>query len=480
MARSRTGKGAGGVWWSNLRAGERRDPAAGLGDLEAALAVDACPICTRTAGADERWLDHFLYEGYLEPEAMQPFLRAGGPCAYHARRVAAIGLSATVGLIYLRLIQECLPSLERQAAAGERSGPLIAALGSCPACEQARHVERRECFFLALLLGARGAECYGRAAVVCMRHLPPLAGHLEPDPLEGVLAAHLRTVTALRTALAEPPLPCRGRPEVPEDRALRIILGPPARHQTPAANHADAVFAGDPDPVRRLRRRLRRLPSCAVCAEIDDAAGQWLRWLAQQAESDGDLADVLPLCSDHVWQARAAGGPMLGQLLAEVTLQEAEERLVYAERAFRIARESSSFRQAFRRLWPGSVAGDAVQAALVRGRVCPLCRRLREAADRAVALLVSLLEDTAGRRAFEHGYGLCVRHSAQFLGMREARPVGAVVASTLHARLALLGWELEEQLRRGAWQARPETRGTESSAWLRAPPRFAGSVNMGG
>jgi hypothetical protein len=38
----------------------------------------------------------------------------------------------------------------------------------------------------------------------------------------------------------------------------------------------------------------------------------------------------------------------------------------------------------------------------------------------------------------------------------------------------LLRWELEEQLRRGAWQARPTRRGIESAAWLRAGPRFAG------
>ena len=77
------------MWWSHLWTGDRRDPAGGLGDLEAALAVDACPVCTRAAGADERWLDHFLYEGYLEPEAMRAVARSGGPCPYHAARVEA-------------------------------------------------------------------------------------------------------------------------------------------------------------------------------------------------------------------------------------------------------------------------------------------------------------------------------------------------------------------------------------------------------
>ena len=97
-----------------------------------------------------------------------------------------------------------------------------------------------------------------------------------------------------------------------------------------------------------------------------------------------------------------------------------------------------------------------------------------------MALLAALLEDAGGRRAFEGGYGLCVRHAAQALPQSDARRIASIVATTLHARLALLRWELEEQLRRGAWQARPEPRGTESSAWLRAPARFAGSGGAAG
>ena len=48
------------------RRSRRHDPAAGLGDLEAALKDDGCPVCARAAGADERWLDRFLDDGYLE------------------------------------------------------------------------------------------------------------------------------------------------------------------------------------------------------------------------------------------------------------------------------------------------------------------------------------------------------------------------------------------------------------------------------
>ena len=56
----------------------RHDPAAGLGDLEAALTGEGCPVCARAAGADERWLDRFLDDGYLERDLMRRIAAAAG------------------------------------------------------------------------------------------------------------------------------------------------------------------------------------------------------------------------------------------------------------------------------------------------------------------------------------------------------------------------------------------------------------------
>jgi hypothetical protein len=462
-------------WRWRPRGGARRpDPAAGLGDLEAALRCQACPICAQTAGADERWLDHFLYEGYQEPEVMQAVARGGGFCAHHASRVEAIGLSATVAIVYRGLIDDCLPRLDDRISGGKK--PLVAAQGACEACAQAREVERRECFFLALLLGARGPRCYGEPAFVCMPHLPQLALYLDADRIEGVLGIHCRALAALSQLLADPPVRCcADRIETAADEAIGMTLGPPGRGAIPP-NATGAPFGDDRDPVRRMRRRLNHLDGCAVCAEIGDACAEWLGWLARAADRAGDVTDLLPLCRRHVWQARSVGGAALAPALATLALREAEERLVYAGRAGAPRREPTIVPAAVRRLWPGAAARNAVAAALRRGRECPLCRRAREAGERAIALLAALLEEAAGRRAFENGYGLCLRHAAQAPALPDARAVGNIVASTMHARLALLRWELDEQLRRGAWQGRPERRGSESGAWLRAGARFAGTV----
>jgi hypothetical protein len=448
--------------WKGRR---RRDPAAGLGDLEAALRGEDCPVCTGTADADERWLDRFLDDGYLDGDVMHRVAAGGGFCAHHASRMASLGQSATVAIIYLTLIDDCLPRFRARRDRRGRPLRLLPNPDMCRACAHQHEVERRECFFLALLIRARGLRCYGAPALVCLQHLPALLGHLDERDIAGTLGLHRAAASAIR-------------PENAPDPALRILLGLSAPRSQPAPS-SDPDGADIPDPVHRMRRRLRELPSCAICAEVADARAEWLGWLARASgnggEGEGDkLSDVLPLCRDHVRRARAAAGPALAPALAGVVLREAEHRLAFASDAAAAYGGSRSLIHRVGRAFGAAPARRAVSASLHRGRECPLCARLRDAGKRGLALLAALVEDAVGRRAFEGGYGLCVRHAAHAMAMPDAHTFSEIVARTTHARLMLLRWELEEQLRRGAWQARPTRRGIESAAWLRAGPRFAG------
>ena len=58
---------------------------------------------------------------------------------------------------------------------------------------------------------------------------------------------------------------------------------------------------------------------------------------------------------------------------------------------------------------------------LRRFRECPLCRRARQARDRALLLLGALLDETRERNAFEHSYGLCMPHAARALHLLGGR-----------------------------------------------------------
>ena len=111
-----------------------------------------------------------------------------------------------------------------------------------------------------------------------------------------------------------------------------------------------------------MRRRLRHLPSCAVCAEIADAVAEWLGWLARAAETGGKISDVLPLCrrSRLAGAGRRRPGPRAGA--AAVVLREAEERLGYADDA---AARLQRLRLADRRL---GVLGAARRGAALQAR----------------------------------------------------------------------------------------------------------------
>jgi hypothetical protein len=385
----------------------RHDPAAGLGDLESALSNAGCPVCTRTAGADERWLDRFLEDGYLERDVMRSIAASGGFCSFHAGRMAAIGQSATVALIYLNLIEYCLPGLT--ARRNRRGAPvsLFPMPDACAACAHQRDVERRECFFLALLIRARGLRCYGSPALVCVRHLPPLLAFLDEASVGGILAIHLGTAATFET-------------ENSADAVLRLLLGPPPRPLGLSPLPADPAPADIPDPVRRMRCRLRDLPSCAACAEITDARAEWLVWLANASGDRDKISDVLPLCRDHVWQARSVAGPTLAPALAAVVLRETERRLAFAIDAAAACRASCHLLDRIRYPFGAGTARRAVLASLRRGRDCSLCVRLHEVSGRALALVAALIESPGGCGAFESGHGLCARHAARAMAMPHA------------------------------------------------------------
>src|SRR5207237_7347472 len=104
-------------------------------------------------------------------------------------------------------------------------------------------------------------------------------------------------------------------------------------------------------------------------------------------------------------------------------------------------------------------------AALHQGRDCPLCRRARAARDRAIQLIAALINEAETRQAFERGYGLCLRHAAQAVRLIDDGAASRAITTVTHARLAVLGWELDEQLRRYSWSGRPEGHGAGARAW---------------
>ena len=183
-------------------------------------------------------------------------------------------------------------------------------------------------------------------------------------------------------------------------------------------------------------------------------------------------------CIAAVPRPRLAGahvaGPALAPALAAVILARGRTAARFAATrgaSPRIRRLPGWSEHAF-----GAAPGRrAALASLRRGRECPLCGRIREAGERALALARGA--DRIPRRAprlRERVWVVCPPCGAGN-GDAGGAAFGDIVAHTTHARLALLRWELEEQLRRGAWQARPTRAASNSAAWLRPGARFAGT-----
>jgi hypothetical protein len=96
---------------------------------------------------------------------------------------------------------------------------------------------------------------------------------------------------------------------------------------------------------------------------------------------------------------------------------------------------------------------------------------------RAALLLFATLEDIACLPAYASGFGLCLQHFFAVLALGPKPEARDVLERVQRARLTTLHWELGEFMRKMSWTARPEGKGAEQNAWVRAVERFSGPVS---
>lgn len=89
-------------------------------------------------------------------------------------------------------------------------------------------------------------------------------------------------------------------------------------------------------------------------------------------------------------------------------------------------------------------------------------------------MILRLLEDPLGRKAYQSGWGLCLRHCIEAAKLAEVPSALVELLSAQIARLRLLEWELEEASRKDNWSVRYEPKGPESDVWRRAAYQFCG------
>jgi hypothetical protein len=248
-------------------------------------------------------------------------------------------------------------------------------------------------------------------------------------------------------------------------------------------------------------------PGCPVCRACNHGLQQYLAWLGLEIETQAPLATSWDLswrvCPSHLWELDMAGNPHAAILIAEHMIEDWLSRLDRLNNG--LSRQPSErwlerLRQGFW-VWygaydldtsqvserPGSrwskVASvlespqhrlDDLRTVALREEGCQACTHIETIAIRRLELILRVLEDPAGRKAYHAGWGLCLRHCVQAAGLAEVPAALTELLSAQIARLRVLEWELHEFSRKDNWSVRYEPKGAENEVWRRAAYQFCG------
>ena len=418
-------------------------------DSAPALAtLTACPVCLRVLEGEPKALFWFVHEQYAEPVVLRRLDAALGFCARHTARLvqaAAPPVVASVSSFLLHGLDGRLQQLRRRLA-GRRFRP--AALGRalqrgpCPLCQQEEH-EVRWAAQPWYWTGGRAPAGDGGPEHLCGTHLAMATRHLPPPHRPRLVARWVQQVA--------------GTSDRDPLRSLARLVSVAAG----SAVLAEQAPAGPADPqegssLQCLSLWLRR-PGCLLC-RVDEQAWQgYLGYLARELGAfRQDLwADVEWLCPLHLW-GLALALPQRARLAVAEHLRR--HRLGWMQRRPPKARwgrggpEEGS--------WPV--------------RPCPACGRACGAVQRWARLLAVALDHPTVALAYQEGQGVCVQHLAVLMHHTAAPEQAATVLDTMAVQARVLAWELEEFLRKRAWDARHEPPGPEATAPARAVRHYSG------
>lgn len=447
---------------------------------------DGCPICRTIADSDDRYFFWFFVEQYGELHTIDALTRSLGFCWSHATQLSRrSGGGHQLSAVHAMLARRVRARLhDRGPKRGERDAAPVHR-DPCPVCRDRQEAARREAFWLAGLLENRpAAERYGHPGLLCFPHLQSVAVRVSGAALDRLLLSHKSAMTAVLKALAELRVELdRIAPDGRQDLhkavqpALHLAVGHERENASLPARTGRGAGRPPRDPVREVVEWIHDVEACPVCLEVHRAWLEWVAWLDEAVLRDRALEHVLPTCPDHVWPVRA-GGAYLLVAATEAAVKRALGEVLTGLRVLHPlpSKDPERWGQRLKRRLLGPRQRLAAAREMVgRPLPCPVCRRLALAVDGTLALMFALLEDRHHRAAFERGHGLCLKHCARALVLEPSTAIRESLAEVEAARLAQLEWELKECLRKGAWDYRPEAKGTVQTAWRRALARLSGS-----
>ncbi|MFJ7280574.1 hypothetical protein [Kitasatospora sp. NPDC098663] len=445
-------------WWTQHTSGSgedgrKRDRREALLLLRGGL----CALCRDRAQAERRWLAYFVAENHTDAAVLARLEACAGFCPAHTRLLLENSSAPWL-----------MPQVAQVALAGAEH--LLSGTGPqarCPLCQSlAEGTERSIHTLLRALDQEEVRETLTAEPVLCLPHTLALAARARPGE-------HRRLLDAALKHLAAP------------DAGLDLVAGedPDAAARTRRSRNLDPLLDAEPDIAARSAggrwEADTALACCPVCLAEQRAVRRLLCWQARDRDPTTRASgQETELCAGHLHDLTAVGGPRVDEIVG-VNGQRARTDLT------RHLDRGGTGADLTRHLDRGGTGADLTRH-LDRGgtgadlaAVQPHCRACAEeerAGLREYALAAAALTDPLRARRFEHAHGLCLHHVLTWPG---GTPPPTSVAVVLRARLALLGWEIDEALRKQDWRTRHEVRGSETSAGLRAPALLDGRVYAG-
>ncbi len=472
------------VFWEKLRLvlggiRRKRTDAASVGynelEILEALSKEGCPVCAILTESDQRYFFWFLNESHLEPTVLRELTRSLGFCAAHAEYlIETRAVGAEIASVHHYLAREIGSILAGRLGRRNREVDperILGKVGPCPACRSRDDRAERTAFFLSKLIDDPSASRqYGAPGVLCVPHLRMVAANLSDASLVNVLSVNegalkrstsdLEQLPVGEASRLEPRIITALRQTVGHDRGLGNFLPLPGGLPEPSS----------PDMLESLSQNILRPDFCPVCLALGQA---WLirtAWLEAAAKKGENTEDLLPTCGEHVWSMLRFAGPPLVYRTAKKALDGALAQIGLA---------LSKLQGEPTRMISKKALIRTGREALAQDLLCPVCGHLRTMRDRVLLLLFTLLGRRRQRDNFEEGAGLCLTHFRSALALNPEPWLLDFLCRAQKTKLSLVHWETEEYSRKSSWGGRPEPKGMEQSAPLRALQQFSGCMKCG-
>lgn len=448
-----------------------------------ALNQNGCPVCDHLRDHETDFRFWFNAERYHQREMLDALTNSLGFCVGHGKFLAESSQSNSPMTAAHEIVSRRVRS---QFEASGFNQTTWTSLDPCPACDSFNRTANRTVSFLAHALETT-ADDYGDPGIACFPHFRSLATTASPALFRDVLEIQEQQMQAVREtvqSMTETTTTTEDGTLPPAlETALHVTVGHDIESSALPPPNVDPHAS--PDPVGDFSALLDAGRGCPICLEIGRAWQAWLAWLLNVDYKSDQMQDVLPTCPEHVWECARYGDTALAIAIVDAASGPVIDRLTRARQ--NLPDTTSESRNDLFASIPFSdiplrfvrqLNGDQTRkarAALQRPIRCPVCDRLETAQDRAVELLLVLLEQPRHQHAFEDGYGLCLHHCSYVLAQNPSPEIAQLIQTVETAKVARLQWELREAQRKQAWDVRPEQKGSEQSAWLRAIARFSGS-----